>query len=249
MLDFILEYKMFESKKSIDLSFSTDVLDTNVVRDKIINFIKKDYCIGNYIREGNYWELWMLRYIQENYIENTNILDLGGNIGTTTLLMSEVLSRDCKIYTFEPIYSDILYKNVLENNLLDKVEIYPYAVGNKEATIKNMRIDFNASMNFGGVNVYNVSEENETETMEIKVIPIDYFGFENVSLIKIDVENMEIEVLEGSYELIKKCKPTILIESYKFDELKETNVFKKLIDLGYKTNVIPEGHCDFIMKI
>ena len=81
------------------------------------------------------------------------------------------------------------------------------------------------------------------------MVPVDYFNFENVSLIKIDVEHMEIEVLEGCLNLIKRCKPTILIETYQLDNLKQTNIFKELISLGYEINIIPEGYCDYIMKI
>jgi hypothetical protein len=51
--------------------------------------------------------------------------------------MIDVLSNNCKIFSFEPIYDDILFKNILENNLSDKVEIYSYvAVGNKIETLK-----------------------------------------------------------------------------------------------------------------
>ncbi len=53
----------------------------------------------------------MFKYIQQNYIQNTNMINLGGNIGTTTMLMSEILSSNCKIFTFEPIYYNIFLKN------------------------------------------------------------------------------------------------------------------------------------------
>ena len=85
--------------------------------------------------------------------------------------------------------------------------------------------------------------------MVINIVPLDYFNFENISLIKIDVENMEIEVLEGCLNLIKRCKPTIIIESYKLAELKETLIFKELLALGYEIDIIPEGCNDYIMKI
>jgi hypothetical protein len=64
-----------------------------------------------------------------------------------------------------------------------------------------------------------------------------------------DVENMEIELLEGCLNLIKKCKPTIIIETYQLDKLKETDMFKELAVLGYEFNLIPEGRCDYILKI
>ena len=223
-------------------------LGKNNIRNKTINYIKSDNCIGNYIKNGHFWEEWMFKYIQENYIENTNIIDLGGNIGTTTLLMSEVLSNNYKIFTFEPIYSDILLKNIIDNNLTDKVVIYPYGVGNEIKTLKIKPINLLDNINFGAVSIIRTLEDKD-DSYKIDIVPLDYFNFENISLIKIDVEHMEIEVLEGCLNLLKQCKPTILIETYQLDVLKQTQIFKELTKLGYEIESIPEGCHDYIMKI
>jgi FkbM family methyltransferase len=238
----------FLSKSTISPSFDETVLGTNDVRNKTINYIKTDWCIGAHIKIGKYWEEWMIKYIQENYIENTNMIDLGGNIGTTTLLMSEVLSDKCNIFVFEPIYSDILLKNILANKLSDKVVIYPYGVGNEIKTVTIKPINLSDGMNFGSASIIGRLECNP-DSIKINIAPLDDFNFENVSLIKIDVENMEIEVLEGCLNLIKRCKPTIIIETYKLEEVKQTNVFKELISLGYEIDILPEGFHDYIMKI
>lgn len=190
----------------------------------------------------------MFKYIQQYYIENTNIIDLGGNIGTTTLLMSEVLSNNCKIFTFEPIYSDILFKNISDNNLNHRVVIYPYGVGNEIKTLKIKPVNLSDETNFGGVSIIQTLEDKD-DSYKIDIFPVDYFNFDNISLIKIDVEHMEIEVLEGCLNLIIKCKPTIIIETYQLNKLKETSIFKKLTELGYEINIIPEGHYDYIFKI
>jgi FkbM family methyltransferase len=190
----------------------------------------------------------MFKYIQQNYIENTNIIDLGGNIGTTTLLMSEVLSNNCKIFTFEPIYNDILLKNILDNNLTNNVEIYPFGVGNEIKTLKIKPINLSNNINFGAVSIINNLEDKDN-SFSINIVPLDYFNFENISLIKIDVEHMEIEVLEGSLNTIKRCKPTIIIETYHLTKLKETDIFKELSELGYEIDILPEGFNDYIMKI
>jgi FkbM family methyltransferase len=162
--------------------------------------------------------------------------------------MSEVLSNNCKIFSFEPIYSDILFKNIIDNNLSDKVEIYPYGLGNEITTLKIKPINLYDPINFGGIDLKCHLEDKE-DSFKIDIVPVDHFNFENVSLIKMDVENMEIELLEGCLNLIKKCKPTIIIETYQLDKLKETDMFKELAVLGYEFNLIPEGRCDYILKI
>lgn len=236
-------------KICIDSSFDKSVLETNIVRDKLISYIKNDTCIGNQIQNGNYWEIWMLKYIQSNYIKETNIIDIGSNIGTTTLLMSEVLSNNCKIYSFEPIYNDILFKNIIDNNLIEQVEIYPYGLGNKIKNINIKKLDLTCNINFGALSLVDHKENNNEDSLYVKIYPLDFFKLENVSLIKIDVENMEIETLEGCLDTIIRCKPTILIETFQLDRLKESNTFKVLSEIGYDINLIPEGCFDFIMKI
>jgi FkbM family methyltransferase len=238
---------MFDFKTTIDY-LDEDSVEKTYLRNKTINYIKNDSCIGRTLKNGSYWEEWMFKYIQEHYIENTNMIDLGGNIGTTTLLMSEVLSHNCKIFTFEPIYSDILLKNILDNNLTDNVEIYPFGVGNEIKTLKIKPVNLSSNINFGAVSIIH-NLENKDDSFSINIVPLDYFNFENISLIKMDVEHMEIEVLEGCLNLIKRCKPTILIETYQLSKIKETNIFKELLTLGYEIDIIPEGHNDYIMKI
>ena len=79
---------------------------------------------------------------------------------------------------------------------------------------------------------------------------MDSFDFKDVSLIKIDVENMEKEVLEGSFNFLKNNKPVIILESYLYrdNKLQSTNIFRKIIGLGYTINKIPEGaSSDYIL--
>ena len=237
---------MFNSKISISPLFNEDCLDNAKLRNKVINYIKTDTCIGATIKTGVFWESWMFKYIKNNYIENTNIIDLGGNIGTSMLLMSEVLSNKCNIFSFEPIYHDILLKNVLDNNLHNNVKIFPYGVGNKIEQIKINPINLTSNRNFGAISLM---ENKNNNGEEITIVPVDYFNFENVSLIKIDVENMEIEVLQGCLNLIKKCKPTILIETHDIKKLTNSIDFEELIKLGYSIKQIPEGCNDYIIKI
>ena len=193
---------IFPIKTNLSPFFDETFLSKSILRNKTINYINTDDCIGQTIKNGQYWEEWMFTYIQQNYIENTNIIDLGGHIGTTTMMMSEVLSNNCNIFTFEPIYSDILLKNVLDNNLSDKVVIFDYGVGNAIKTLKIKPVILGDRMNYGAVSLINNVQDNDN-SVEIYIVPLDYLNFKNISIIKIDVEHMEIEVLEGCLQLIK----------------------------------------------
>ena len=83
-----------------------------------LNCIKNDTSITNYAKNDNkLWEDWLEIYIKESYLENTNMIDIGANIGTFSLMMSRYISSGSYIYSFEPVYHNILDMNVKQNKL------------------------------------------------------------------------------------------------------------------------------------
>jgi len=224
-------------------------LDSIILRGKTINYISKDFTISNVLRKGEYWESWMATYFNRFYIPNTNFVDLGGHIGTTTMLMSEFVTDKGKIYTFEPVFNNILLKNVKSNSLENVVTLYPFGLGNKASVIDIPKPNFYVKQNFGGTTFINPAASPTSPKMQITVVPLDDFALDNVSVIKIDVENMEMEVLEGAIELITNCKPTILMATHDLPLFCNSSIFGKLKDLGYCLMEIPEGWHDYLLYI
>jgi len=178
------------------------------------------------------------------------MIDAGAHIGTTSMLMSEVLTIGNTIYSFEPIFNNILLKNINDNNLINDVILYPCGLGNSNYNIQIPTINLNDSINFGGTSIVDSKiNDNNSEKINISICSLDDFQLKNVSIIKIDVENMEIEVLEGAIELINKCRPTILIETFDYLRLTTSAVFYKMVQMGYKIYPIEEGWNDYLIKI
>ena len=48
--------------------------------------------------------------------------------------------------------------------------------------------------------------------IETQVITLDSLGLEKCSFMKVDVEGMEMEVLEGARETIARCRPYLFLE-------------------------------------
>jgi FkbM family methyltransferase len=175
--------------------------------------IKNDTVITTYLKEEKkIWEDWLEKYIKELYVENTNMIDIGAHIGTFSLMMSKYISENSHIYSFEPVYNKILIKNIENNNLLDKINIYPVGLSNVREQLQGGFIDFNIKSNYGFTQIDKLPKVNENSQFIINVDKLDNYNIENVSFIKIDVEGSERKVLEGSIETIIKYTPTILIE-------------------------------------
>jgi FkbM family methyltransferase len=57
----------------------------------------------------------------------------------------------------------------------------------------------------------------EKNTVVVRTLTLDGSGFPRVDFIKIDIEGMEMEALEGARQTIERCLPAMLIEKIKSD--------------------------------
>lgn len=176
------------------------------------------------------------------------ILDIGGHIGTHTVIYSRLLN--CKVHTFEPQKKifDILKKNVDDNNL-SNCTVYNCAVGHLTTTTTmsdmlydgydcKIEYDTNKVLNYGGIGLGKHGEH-------VQMVRIDQLDLSACDYIKIDVEGAEILALLGAKNTIEKYKPIIwyehtdkfvtreMIDSLKIDfEIPSVNAF--LESFGYK---------------
>lgn len=176
------------------------------------------------------------------------ILDIGGHIGTHTIIYSRLL--DCSIFTFEPQKKifDILNKNITDNRLTN-CTAFNCAVGHVTTTTTmsdmlydgydcKIEYDTNKVLNYGGIGLGKNGER-------VQMVSIDNLDLQGCDYIKIDVEGAEILALMGAKNTIEKYKPIIwyehtdkfvtqeMIESLNIDfEIPSVNVF--LQSLGYK---------------
>ncbi|MEM1345490.1 MAG: FkbM family methyltransferase [Pseudomonadota bacterium] len=126
-------------------------------------------------------------------------LDCGANLGLYTRPLAE---RAAKVYAFEP---DPWTAARLRENTADlgNVEVIEAAVGASEATIALYRAHgFEADPEGGSVSTTAFAEAATTDlTTRIEVPQIDLIGFiagleAQVSILKLDVEGAEVEILE-----------------------------------------------------
>ena len=172
--------------------------------------------------------------ILKKYNDEIFILDIGGHIGTHTILYSRLLT--CKIMAFEPqkrIY-ELLQKNVHDNQLQNCV-LYNCAVGhtNIRTTLSDtlydgynckIEYDVNKTLNYGGIGL---GENGE----QVNMITIDSLNLDKCDYIKIDIEGAEILALMGAANTIHKFKPLIWFES---TDKTVSNEMKKSMEINFE---------------
>ena len=160
--------------------------------------------IKRVIVAGDPWEKHLLELLEEHVEPGTVVLEVGAHIGTHTVPIARLAGPWGRVYAFEPqrkIYRELRH-NLALNGILNVVALR-YAVGSGNSRIIEMNLA--SPGNEGGTGVGSGGDRAELRTL-------DSFGFERVSLIKIDVERYENAVLDGAIDTIRRNRPVILLE-------------------------------------
>ena len=160
-----------------------------------------------------------------------DVYDVGGNIGIYSVALGKVLPQKFLITSFEPIAENVkaLEENVRFNKIPNS-RIIASAVGNQEGTIS-----FHLSSDPAYSSASKVIQFVSDKSITVPITSLDAVwksdGKPPISLIKIDVEGAEEDVLKGARELIKSCYPIMLIEANSASHLQTLKLI--LLPYGY----------------
>ena len=154
------------------------------------------------------------KFLEKNLKKGDTVLDIGSNIGYTSILMSRLVGKDGNVYAFEPMSQNlaILHKNISLNNCKNITVI------DKALSDKNGEIDFFTPLNGEELSMSSMVWGNGIKDWKkqlVKTICLDdNADLKDLSpkLIKIDVEGAEGIVVTGMQKLIARSKPFIFIE-------------------------------------
>lgn len=194
-------------------------IQTRIFRGKLGYFLHRkgslDFQFGNYAYEWNVKEV-MLKHLHSYDV----FFDVGANIGSYTIMLA---GSGLRTYAFEPVYSNYkaLNINILLNDLESKVTAFNFGLGN-ETRPESFSFD---PLNTGASHISShpadtLDAEKRSIATTIQITKLDDIvsSFElketDRILMKIDVEGMEIEVLQGAAQFLKsRPKVMLIIES------------------------------------
>ena len=167
------------------------------------------------------------------------VVDVGAQYGDYAVLCAGYYKVK-KAYCFEPLNSN--FKEIEKNiklNKLKNISAYNVALGSENKMIK---ITYNGDM--AGI------EGGRTQKTYLKTL--DSYRLKP-TILKIDVEGFEMDVLRGAVKTIKRYHPKIIIETHTSKLRKEVLSF--LDDIGYKVKhygrsiTRKSGEFDFIQNL
>jgi len=202
---------------------------------------KNDTCVSDCLRSNQLYEKFFLSFVKQFIDPSKNIIDLGSNIGTHSVIYSTYTSRI--VYSFEPqkMVYDILTENI-KINKCHNVITFNFG-GSDKHDIFYMNAFYDSKENQGAFRICDPS--NQTKNLvKIECRQIDSLNLENIGYIKIDVEGHEYQCIKGMLNTIKKYNPVIAIEIHDNSSTR-TDILNLLYELKYK-NYYKLSHCDYV---
>lgn len=140
-------------------------------------------------------------------VSGGTIIDAGANIGNHSIFFSKYFNADT-IVPFECNSVAIeVFKTNIELNRCKNINIEYLGIGLSDTS--SLGAVSRTNMNNLGATSYILAADGD-----ISFNSIDNFNFVNVTLIKVDCEGMDLSVLKGAAETIKRCRPILFFECF-----------------------------------
>jgi FkbM family methyltransferase len=158
------------------------------------------------------YEPEVLDLLKQKITPGAVVLDVGANVGVSAMMMARWCGPQGHIHAFEPSPTpkQLLIKHLRLNGLADRVTVCPSAVSDVEGATTFHAVGISGKSALSAANLDQIAER-----FEVPVTTIDaYCRSHNIrpSLIKIDVEGFEFNVLNGARDTLKQFRPSVLIE-------------------------------------
>ena len=210
--------------------------------------------IGRYIAQQGEYEP-ELQQIATYILKNKTgwVLDIGANIGAFALPLAK-LNGHMKVMCFEAQMA--VFKNLQEgvqmNQLANQIKLVHCGLSDQNGSIRMTIPDYAHEGNVGAfsldaevrANDYEVKTQGGTELFTL--YPLDRFKLNQVQLIKMDVEGMELQVLQGAVDTLQRNQfPPIIFEAWTwkaFYQKRREAILDFLQQLGYEVVALGQNN-------
>jgi FkbM family methyltransferase len=210
--------QMTSSPCAASIDMSLEVL--NCRYGKMLAF-RSDQVISKSLRLYGEWAEHELCCLKPYIKAGTTVVDVGAHIGTHTLPFATwVGAGDVVAIEPQPAAASVLMVNCLLNNRIN-VQVVSGLCGRRRSITTECLIDGN---NLGSA-AFKLSESVVDRIyamyhryfgnvkQSVNVLPLDEIvKGRTVSLIKVDAEGMELDVLTGAREILEDCHPAVFCE-------------------------------------
>lgn len=191
------------------LLHETEMLRLRACRHGVFAYPKADRHIGRSLDLYGEWVESELELLSALVPVGGLVVDVGANLGTHTIGLARRVGPTGAVLAFEPqrYLSQLLVTSVTLNDL-GWVRVIHGAVGASPGTVVVPDIDYAQPGSYGAL-ALGSWEQGE----KVAVFTIDGLELGRCSLLKVDVEGMELAVLEGAKKTLARLRPIVFVEN------------------------------------
>lgn len=176
------------------------------------------------------YDPWLAALARKHIRANNVVYDIGAHIGYTALLFADVLNGSGEVHAFEilPSMVETFLKPTIAANEFQNIFVHAVGLSSREHTIE---------LPVGATGMTSIAARvpDGAQTDVCRVTTLDAYVSEmnlpRPSFIKMDIERAEVECLKGADQVLRNCRPTLVIEFHGVELIEEG--FRKLDPLGY----------------
>jgi FkbM family methyltransferase len=215
-----------------------------IYRDRYGNklWLHPHYFIDYQIIAFGIYEPGLHRLFTELVRPGAICLDVGANIGDTTVNLLRLVGSEGRVFAFEPVPHLFrqLEENIALNSLASAVSLHRIALSKETGTSK-IGIAEQGYTNQGMAALHNEGPLRFSQTIDIETVTLDDFvqtqKLVRIDLIKIDIQGAESWFFEGGKSTLLRFKPDLLFEVSPSDlkafGLNSVDLLKSVENLGY----------------
>ncbi len=189
-------------------------------RHGMMLYNKNDIYIGRSFELYGEFSQGEIKVFEQFVLAGDTVVEVGANIGAHTLRLAQIVGPRGRVYAFEP--QRIVFQTLCANmalNSITNVLCFEQGVASEAGELRGAPIEYGQAGNFGGVELVSIASSGEgfpaefTEKVPIVTLDGVLSDVKRVRLLKIDVEGMELDVLKGGAELIRRTRPFLYLEN------------------------------------
>lgn len=220
------------------------------VQNKMLFYLDdiNDLIKNHVLKRGMLWEEHIHDQFKKYVNPGQTVLDIGAHIGIHAINLSRLVGEQGKVYAFEPqvkLFVELVIN--LHLNACHNVICVRKALGAEKKTIGFAvpRDPLADQMPSSFVNEgCGRAAAPETAAETVEMVRLDDLNIPDISLMKIDVEGSELEVISGGSKTIQKNKPLLIVEIQRGPDKEER--IRTIEKLGYKAEYLKVT--DFVFK-
>jgi FkbM family methyltransferase len=197
-------------------------------RNGLMLYNRNDIYIGASLRKYGEFSAGETELFRIFVQSGMTVLDIGANIGVHTIDLSHLVGTSGAVHAFEP--QRLIFQTLCANVALSScanVFTHHAAVGAAKGTLLVPSLDPNGQHNYGGLSLQG-AQQGES----VPLIAIDDLDLLVCHVMKLDVEGMETEALQGAAATIARCRPILYVENDR--EARSAELIALLQSYGYR---------------